>query len=73
MKFKTYPKVVPINGIEPVVIKRPCLQKTVTLGGKVELVCQIKCNPEVKVKWMIGKENNQRKFDTSHNDYTGNR
>ena len=63
--------VVPINGIEPDVIKRPRLSKPVKLGEPVELVCEIKSDPEVNVKWLVGKEHNQPEFNETNNEYTG--
>ena len=62
---------VPINGIEPDVIKRPRVTKPVKLGERVELLCEIKSDPEVKVAWMVGKEHNQKEFTASNNEYTG--
>ena len=56
---KTDQSVVPIDGIEPDVIKRPRVNGPVKLGDGLELVCQIKSDPQVNVKWLIGKENGQ--------------
>merc|ERR1711962_66155 len=62
--------VVPIDGIEPDVIRRPRVNGPVKLGDRLELVCQIKSDPEVNVKWNIGKENGQKEFTESKNEYT---
>ena len=68
---KTDQSVVPIDGIEPDVIKRPRVNGPVKLGDRLELVCQIKADPAVNVKWLIGKENGQSDITESKNEYTG--
>ena len=68
---KTDQSVVPIDGIEPDVIKRPRVNGPVKLGDRLELVCQIKSDPAVNVKWLIGKENGQSDITESKNEYTG--
>ena len=68
---KTDQSVVPIDGIEPDVIKRPRVNGPVKLGDRLELVCQIKADPAVSVKWLIGKENGQSDITESKNEYTG--
>ena len=40
--------------------------------SKVELVCEIKSDPQVKVRWMVGKEHNMKEFDESNKDFEGN-
>ena len=62
---------IPINGIEPDVIHRPRAAKPVKLGERLELNCEIKSDPEVKVKWLVGKEHNQKEFNESNNEYVG--